>query len=866
VKFSYFLIIILFFYGAQAEDWEAKYAEVCKRDSMCERLKAMDGTWLRPKPEITALLKDKDIQNQIQETAKKYSIDPIAIAGAISAENSLNVGLKDPVEDYLAGKGVTRLPVKGQFTFGLGEIGIDTAIEADAFIAKIENRPPRTEDELRKEILSPLGSVRIAGEIMREAQDVYKAHGFDISKDPAILATIYNMGKPEKHASESQKAGRQPRVNYFGLYVEKYTPNIKETFAPASVAVAPAPIARAPTQAAVEAPTDKVQKKKMAVVVAADSDAGDSVAKNATNVEYVSKSLALISAPLLCDTIQGDYGQNPIEQNKVSSFGAPVGVLAKDETYTEIGRALDCKMTAWELVKGSSGVVGWVKNDTLQAAQSSRYMSAPKCTPDPSAQECKSQIEKTAGDLNIHSDQNGDNLMYLKPVTSAKVSKPGFKIEDNRCGFVRPQSDDVSSYYAQVQGMQSAPGQYGPMSGMSTSSPAPSTQQTPPDEIRKETIALNNDIDKELKHMSHDAGVSMDHLLDMNNPYSSVAGILKEAKTAGENCISQLAAEVYMCRDASLAKNLITLLQKTKYEKVPDLDRVTALYNDVLNAYSPYTNSYLSSNYYAPTKDELASATPEQIKKSISVCEDRLENLNPQKPKTPKMPSTAVSPGVSYSNSNPSLGYWTVSSGSQVMYYGVSNGVYYGGLGGMSVNTPRVFEAVKKANDDQITAHKSEFLTFAKMCHARLNMREPAQQKDFLFYCAQTPKFVSLDNLRAYSNEIMTKMFKDQPLKMYASIYAVLGSAISENALEEISPRPNSVMPADREETNGSYCPNKTVEYIENLLQSNMCVKHVYVPTRYLSNALSGFGEKVIYRTFEEGDRYGVDVGGSACK
>lgn len=55
---------------AFAADWDSKFAELCGRDKFCSRLKATDGTWLKPRSEIIALLKNSDVQNEINRFGK----------------------------------------------------------------------------------------------------------------------------------------------------------------------------------------------------------------------------------------------------------------------------------------------------------------------------------------------------------------------------------------------------------------------------------------------------------------------------------------------------------------------------------------------------------------------------------------------------------------------------------------------------------------------------------------------------------------------------------------------------------------------------------------------------------------------------
>ena len=65
---AYFLLLLISLF-AFSQDWDAKFIEVCNRDKFCSRLKATDGTWLRPKSEIIALLKDNEVQKEIKTAA-----------------------------------------------------------------------------------------------------------------------------------------------------------------------------------------------------------------------------------------------------------------------------------------------------------------------------------------------------------------------------------------------------------------------------------------------------------------------------------------------------------------------------------------------------------------------------------------------------------------------------------------------------------------------------------------------------------------------------------------------------------------------------------------------------------------------------
>jgi hypothetical protein len=210
-------------FGALSRDWEKEHKNLCSYDSeFCGKLKNSDGTFVRPKKEIVALL--KELAPYIEKSAKKLGVDPRAIAGSIMAENSLNVGISDGVQNLLVKIGVAN---KGEvlgkkFSYGLGQLNFAAAREAEDHVAKIENRPPRNDAELSEAITIPEKSIYLVGAVIRKVQDDYKNQGIDISKRPEILTTLYNLGNSEIKAVETKKSGNLPRPNFFGYFVDKY--------------------------------------------------------------------------------------------------------------------------------------------------------------------------------------------------------------------------------------------------------------------------------------------------------------------------------------------------------------------------------------------------------------------------------------------------------------------------------------------------------------------------------------------------------------------------------------------------------------------------------------------------------------------
>ncbi len=216
-KILLFLSLTLSANGAFADP----YKSLCSYDSFCGHLKNSDGSFKAPKPEVIALL--REMKPIIDESAKLYDVDPRAIAGAILAENSLNVQVADSVQDFLVKYKIAKTgKIFGKsFSFGLGQIHPETALEVDSIAARIEGRNLRNEGEISQELLKPESAIKYVAAILKNTQDVYKKHGMDIKNDPALLTTLYNLGRPEVRAKETRRLGGNPKPNYFGYFVNQ---------------------------------------------------------------------------------------------------------------------------------------------------------------------------------------------------------------------------------------------------------------------------------------------------------------------------------------------------------------------------------------------------------------------------------------------------------------------------------------------------------------------------------------------------------------------------------------------------------------------------------------------------------------------
>lgn len=170
----------------------------------------------------------------IHAAAKTYGVDPVTIVGSLLAEHSMNTGASDIAQDALVSLGLAKNGTldfgfyKKTFTFGYGQLHFERALEAEAIAAAVEKRPLRTNDQVNAALLTPEGAAYYAAALIRQAQDLYLAAGYDLSEDPATLTTLYNIGKINERLDRTKKEGRPPQPNYFGVFVLKNMDRIKE--------------------------------------------------------------------------------------------------------------------------------------------------------------------------------------------------------------------------------------------------------------------------------------------------------------------------------------------------------------------------------------------------------------------------------------------------------------------------------------------------------------------------------------------------------------------------------------------------------------------------------------------------------------
>lgn len=129
-------------------------------------------------------------------------------------------------------------------TFGLGQLNPLTALEMTDLVHRISGLPTLSADDpqaVYNAIMDPDLTLPYIAATLKNAIDAYRTIAdIDISKNPGIAATLYNIGNPEEHAealtrenSARRKKGEPPLLpqeNYYGWLVNDKLPQLKALF------------------------------------------------------------------------------------------------------------------------------------------------------------------------------------------------------------------------------------------------------------------------------------------------------------------------------------------------------------------------------------------------------------------------------------------------------------------------------------------------------------------------------------------------------------------------------------------------------------------------------------------------------------
>lgn len=110
-------------------------------------------------------------------------------------------------------------------TFGLGQINPLTALQVTDVVAKKSRKKKLSADkanEVYKTIMEPDSTLQYMAAVIRVSIDSYKSiGGFDISDNPGVTSTLYNLGDVRNRARKAKAKGGLPKENYYGWLVNE---------------------------------------------------------------------------------------------------------------------------------------------------------------------------------------------------------------------------------------------------------------------------------------------------------------------------------------------------------------------------------------------------------------------------------------------------------------------------------------------------------------------------------------------------------------------------------------------------------------------------------------------------------------------
>ncbi len=135
-------------------------------------------------------------------------------------------------------------PLYAGQTFGLGQLNPLTALQMSDIVTRVSGLPRldvKDPNAVYETIMDPDKSLPYMAATIKKSIDAYKQiAGFDISQNPGVTSTLYNLGNPEARAyalkqenDQRKAAGQAPRMpeeNYYGWLVNEKLPELQQLF------------------------------------------------------------------------------------------------------------------------------------------------------------------------------------------------------------------------------------------------------------------------------------------------------------------------------------------------------------------------------------------------------------------------------------------------------------------------------------------------------------------------------------------------------------------------------------------------------------------------------------------------------------
>lgn len=135
-------------------------------------------------------------------------------------------------------------PLYAGQTFGIGQLNPLTALQMSDIVNRVSGLPKldaHDPNRVYETIMDPDITLPYVAATLKKSIDSYRdIAGFDISQNPGITATLYNVGNPEERAyalkAENEKRsseGAEPKLpeeNYYGWLVNEKMPELRALF------------------------------------------------------------------------------------------------------------------------------------------------------------------------------------------------------------------------------------------------------------------------------------------------------------------------------------------------------------------------------------------------------------------------------------------------------------------------------------------------------------------------------------------------------------------------------------------------------------------------------------------------------------
>jgi hypothetical protein len=135
-------------------------------------------------------------------------------------------------------------PLYAGQTFGIGQLNPLTALQMSDIVTQVSGLPALDASDpsrVYETIMDPDLTLPYVAATLRKSIDAYRSiAGFDISQNPGLTATLYNVGNPEERAealsfenttrASKGEAPKLPEENYYGWLVNDKLPELQALF------------------------------------------------------------------------------------------------------------------------------------------------------------------------------------------------------------------------------------------------------------------------------------------------------------------------------------------------------------------------------------------------------------------------------------------------------------------------------------------------------------------------------------------------------------------------------------------------------------------------------------------------------------